>query len=117
MYIWQTLTKTTDNPNVPPTFSVMSGMCERWSRGSKFASDPTHHSEYPDVSENVLKILGSLINDEKIRPYFRSLSVSLRPPTSLETISYAHLPARSLISQETVPVVQFLPTNARDTSF
>jgi len=54
-----TLTKTTDNPNVPPTFSVMS--------------------EFADVTENILKLLGPLLNDEKIRPYFRSFSITDQP--------------------------------------
>ncbi|KXN89572.1 Coiled-coil domain-containing protein 47 [Leucoagaricus sp. SymC.cos] len=54
-----TLTKTTDNPGIPATFSVMS--------------------EFADVTDNILKLLGQLIHDEKIRPYFRSLSVTDQP--------------------------------------
>lgn len=54
-----TLTKTTDNPSVPATFSVMS--------------------EFADVTDNILKIFGQLINDEKIRPHFRSLSITDQP--------------------------------------
>ncbi|KAF9453011.1 DUF1682-domain-containing protein [Macrolepiota fuliginosa MF-IS2] len=54
-----TLTKTTDNTQVPTTFSVMS--------------------EFADVTENILKIIGPLIEDQKIRPYFRSLSITDQP--------------------------------------
>ncbi|KAJ3566315.1 hypothetical protein NP233_g7087 [Leucocoprinus birnbaumii] len=54
-----TLTKTTDNPNIPANFSIMS--------------------EFADITDNVLKVLGPLINDEKIRPYFRSLSITDQP--------------------------------------
>lgn len=39
-------------------------------------------TEFADVTEGVLKVLGPLINDEKIRPYFRSLSVRLDSSTS-----------------------------------
>ena len=31
--------------------------------------------EFADITDNVLKGLGQLVNDEKIRPFFRSLSV------------------------------------------
>ncbi|KAF7775912.1 hypothetical protein Agabi119p4_4305 [Agaricus bisporus var. burnettii] len=54
-----TLTKATENPNIPATYSVMS--------------------EFADITDGVLKVLGPLINDEKIRPYFRSLSITDQP--------------------------------------
>lgn len=54
-----TLTRTTENPGIPSTFSIMS--------------------EFPDITDNILKVLGPLINDEKIRPYFRSLSITDQP--------------------------------------
>ncbi|KIL70039.1 hypothetical protein M378DRAFT_156101 [Amanita muscaria Koide BX008] len=59
-----TFTKTTENPALPPSLSVMS--------------------EYADVTDHMLKPLGnfSLLNflkDTKISPYFRSLSVTDQP--------------------------------------
>ncbi|KAF8621573.1 hypothetical protein AX15_007599 [Amanita polypyramis BW_CC] len=59
-----TFTKTSENPALPPSLSVMS--------------------EYADVTESLLKPLGnfSLINtlqDPKILPYFQSLSVTDQP--------------------------------------
>ncbi|EAU84796.2 hypothetical protein CC1G_00315 [Coprinopsis cinerea okayama7 len=57
-------TKTTENPALPPNFSVMS--------------------EFADVTENMLKPLGGfslaqVLQDPKIQPYFRSLSVTDQP--------------------------------------
>jgi len=56
-----TFTKTSENSALPPTLSVMS--------------------EFADVTENVLKLLGSsslatVLKDPKILPYFKSLSIT-----------------------------------------
>ncbi|TEB30271.1 DUF1682-domain-containing protein [Coprinellus micaceus] len=59
-----TFTKTTENPALPSTFSVMS--------------------EFADVTDNILKPLGGFsfveaLKDPKIQPYFRSLSITDQP--------------------------------------
>ncbi|KAF5388120.1 hypothetical protein D9615_000427 [Tricholomella constricta] len=68
----QTFTKTSENSNLPPTLSVMS--------------------EFADVTDNLLKpALVAALNDPKVLPYFRSLSVTDQPRIRPE----APLPASS----------------------
>ncbi|KAJ7179117.1 hypothetical protein C8R46DRAFT_1211724 [Mycena filopes] len=56
-----TFTKTTENPAVPSKFSIMS--------------------EFADVTDGVLKAypLAKLLEDPKVAPYFRSLSITDQP--------------------------------------
>jgi len=57
-----TFTKTTENPRLPPNLVIMS--------------------EYADVTENLLKIAGPVLEalkDPMIQPYFRSLSITDQP--------------------------------------
>ncbi|KAI0307337.1 hypothetical protein B0F90DRAFT_1814101 [Multifurca ochricompacta] len=63
-------TKTTENPLLPPNVVVMS--------------------EYADVTENVLKIAGPVLEalkNPKIQPYFRSLSITDQPRTRPGVVS------------------------------
>ncbi|KAJ7180110.1 hypothetical protein C8R43DRAFT_388128 [Mycena crocata] len=56
-----TFTKTTENPGIPAKFSIMS--------------------EFADVTDGVLKAfpLSKILEDPKIAPYFRSLSITDQP--------------------------------------
>ncbi|KIK06685.1 hypothetical protein K443DRAFT_673970 [Laccaria amethystina LaAM-08-1] len=95
-----TFTKTTENPSLPQSLSVMS--------------------EFADVTENILKrsggfSLSDVLQDTKILPYFRSLSVTdqprdrptvLRPANEREkhVIVSLRVPSSSHIA-DTVPFV------------
>ncbi|KAI9512171.1 hypothetical protein F5148DRAFT_1305205 [Russula earlei] len=65
-----TFTKTTENPRLPPSLVIMS--------------------EFADVTENVLKIAGPVLEalrDHKILPHFRSLSITDQPRVRPSVIS------------------------------
>jgi len=83
--------------------------------------------EFADITDNVLKGLGQLVNDEKIRPFFRSLSVRknsfhfffVQPRTKLGGVLIQILLSiyRSRTNLETDPTVHYLVKNARNMSF
>ncbi|KAK7049520.1 hypothetical protein VNI00_005551 [Paramarasmius palmivorus] len=89
-------TRTSENPSLPPQFSVMS--------------------EFADVTDNILRnpALANLLKDPKIQPHFRSLSVTDQPrerplaPISPEkrekhVILTLSIPSSSV---DTVPIVE-----------
>jgi len=80
-----TFTKTTENSQVPPNVVIMS--------------------EFADVTENVLKIAGPVLEaleDPKIQPYFRSLSITDQPRVRPSVIS-ANRGAKRVILSLTLP--------------
>ncbi|RXW25247.1 hypothetical protein EST38_g607 [Candolleomyces aberdarensis] len=90
-----TFTKTTDNPALPPTLSVMS--------------------EFADVTESILRPVGSfsiieVLKDPKIQPYFRSLSVTDQPRTR------PSVPVPAENREKHVILNLRLPSNSADTA-
>ncbi|KAH9999336.1 DUF1682-domain-containing protein [Russula vinacea] len=89
-----TFTKTTENPQLPPHVVIMS--------------------EYADVTENVLKIAGPVLEalkDPKIQPYFRSLSITDQPRVRPRIVSTNK--AKHVILSLAVPPPSSVDTSTR----
>ncbi|KAA1466390.1 DUF1682-domain-containing protein [Dentipellis sp. KUC8613] len=86
-----TWTKTTEHAGLPATVSVMS--------------------EFADITDNIVKFSAPLVaalKDPKIRPYFRSLSITDQPRTRPTRLTYPH-DKRVLLSLKSIP-----PSKAAD---